>query len=352
MERAPINVTIVGGAGATARQLMPMLLASHLLAPGSWVRLVGQDGGQSSRALPGLASDWTDAHMESGVELIAATGADGPWGDVVVVVAGATMGPGMNSRDALADANLPLFRHYAGAIAAGAPPTTRVIVVTNPVELGVAVFADRLGPNRVLGMGTQSDTLRFRREIAAALGVDRASVGGWCAGEHGEGVVPIWSSVLVDGANGARLDRLARVAPADFGAEVARFHGSLMPLVTAGQIGEAFQAVEAMPVDVRAMLRPWVTHYTGARTPASTARGALDLLSAVAVPGTEVSAAAQLAEPWRGLDGVLGLPVRYDSGGRLCIVPLEPRDEEMAALRASSTLIKAKLDRWLGGSAP
>ncbi len=91
------------------------------------------------------------------------------------VVAGNTLTtePGQTDRGNLAERNAPLFREYAEMLARHGQGSEVVIVVSNPVELGVALFAQAVGRERVIGIGGYSDTLRFRREIAADLGVRR-----------------------------------------------------------------------------------------------------------------------------------------------------------------------------------
>src|SRR5205807_1895365 len=74
-----------------------------------------------------------------------------------------------------------------------------VLIVTNPVELGVTVFAREIDYRRVVGIGAYSDSLRFRREIAYDLGTPRQLVSGFVAGEHGPNLTPLWSSVRVYG---------------------------------------------------------------------------------------------------------------------------------------------------------
>jgi len=48
-------------------------------------------------------------------------------------------------------------------------------------------------------MGAWLDTLRFRHEIATSLGIRRQAVGGFVAGQHGDDLVPLWSSVRITG---------------------------------------------------------------------------------------------------------------------------------------------------------
>ena len=50
---------------------------------------------------------------------------------------------------------------------------------------------------RVLGLGTQLDTARFRSHLARRLKVPPTQVQALILGEHGDSMVPIWSSATV-----------------------------------------------------------------------------------------------------------------------------------------------------------
>jgi L-lactate dehydrogenase len=52
---------------------------------------------------------------------------------------------------------------------------------------------------RVLGLGTQLDTARFRGYLGKALGVPASQVNAIILGEHGDSMVPVWSSATVNG---------------------------------------------------------------------------------------------------------------------------------------------------------
>ncbi|HEY2146909.1 MAG TPA: lactate dehydrogenase, partial [Pirellulales bacterium] len=54
-------------------------------------------------------------------------------------------------------------------------------------------------PSRVIGLGTQLDTIRFRALIADKLAVPPTQVSALILGEHGDSMVPIWSSATVAG---------------------------------------------------------------------------------------------------------------------------------------------------------
>jgi L-lactate dehydrogenase len=57
----------------------------------------------------------------------------------------------------------------------------------------------KLPKSQVLGLGTQLDTIRFRSLIAQRLGAAPTQVSALILGEHGDSMVPIWSSATMGG---------------------------------------------------------------------------------------------------------------------------------------------------------
>ena len=109
-----------------------------------------------------------------------------------------------------------------------------VLVVSNPVDVLTYLAAKRLGlpPRQVFGLGTLLDTLRFRSLIAGRLGVPPTQVNALILGEHGDSMVPIWSSATVAGLPLDRFDGWNAAAAADVfartrssGAEVIKLKG-------------------------------------------------------------------------------------------------------------------------------
>jgi malate/lactate dehydrogenase len=75
-----------------------------------------------------------------------------------------------------------------------------LLLVTNPVDpLGTwALRRSGIDRRRLVGY-TINDSLRLRSGIGQALGVDARAVDAWCIGEHGDGAVPLFDRVAVDG---------------------------------------------------------------------------------------------------------------------------------------------------------
>ena len=291
-----MDVAILGASGDCGRAIAGQLVAARVVSPTERLQLVGRREGSSASVLHGLVSDLTDAYAEHVPHLDVALSPEEIVADLWVVSAGTTVPPNMAraaaNRGGLAEANAPVFRAYAEALARYGQGTEVVIVVSNPVELGVAYFAEAIGRDRVIGIGAYSDTLRFRREIAAALGVRRQRVSGFMLGEHGDAQVPVWSSVQVHGMDAAELAQtVARLRHGanldDFAATVARERQTVSELLRAGRVAEAFTRVDTLTPDVRVIVKPYVTHLSGSKTVLATANVTVDLVSTL-LDGREV----------------------------------------------------------------
>ncbi|MFJ6463115.1 hypothetical protein ACIQM0_19090 [Streptomyces sp. NPDC091387] len=79
-----------------------------------------------------------------------------------------------------------------------------VIVVTNPVDILIRLFATTVGEAaRVYGIGSSTDSARYRIALAARHQVPPSAVRSWVIGEHGDGAVICASTTTV---NGCRAD--------------------------------------------------------------------------------------------------------------------------------------------------
>jgi L-lactate dehydrogenase len=120
---------------------------------------------------------------------------------VICITAGLRRKPDESRLD-LINRNVDLFLGILEEITrAGYKSDATVLVVSNPVDVLTYLAADRLNlPNaRIIGLGTQLDTLRLRSLIAAQLAAPPTQVKAVILGEHGDSMVPIWSSATVAG---------------------------------------------------------------------------------------------------------------------------------------------------------
>ena len=361
-----MDVAIIGASGACGRMIATHLLADRVLEPHERLQLVGRQGGPSARVLPGLRVDLEDAYGETCPELDVALTPDEVVADIVVVSAGKTFpvldpaDPGLHAaslptRDDLAAANLPIFEAHAQSLAKHGAGHEVVLVLSNPVELGVEIFSRHLGRRRVIGIGAYSDTLRFRREIASELGVRRQLVSGFILGEHGVGMVPAWSTVKVHGMDAAelaeRLEALRRgLEPDQFPQRLADESKRLLAHAAAADPREVFAYLRSQPPDVRTYLKPWATHLAGGLTANATAMVTVDLVKTI-LTGHEVVVAGQVQLDGEvyGLHGPLGMPVVISPQGWTQVVDIQLWKEEVELLTLSSRDIGEKIGRWLNG---
>lgn len=124
-----------------------------------------------------------------------------PDSDIVCITAGLRRKPDESRLD-LINRNTDLFVSILNdVIKAGLKKSAIVLVVSNPVDILTYVAADRLGlpVEQVIGLGTQLDTIRFRSLIARQLNAPPTQINALILGEHGDSMVPIWSSAAIGG---------------------------------------------------------------------------------------------------------------------------------------------------------
>jgi L-lactate dehydrogenase len=121
--------------------------------------------------------------------------------DVVCITAGSRRKPDESRLD-LINRNTDLFVGILDDInRVGLKSSAIVFVVSNPVDVLTYVAAQRveLPSSQVIGLGTQLDTIRFRTFIAQRLGASPTQLSALILGEHGDSMVPIWSSATIGG---------------------------------------------------------------------------------------------------------------------------------------------------------
>ena len=354
-----MNISIIGASGGVGREIAIQLIRDRCLEAHETLQLVDANPhSPHPHLLHGLRADLLDAHAEIAPQIAVANDVDSVTGDIVIMTAGrtfATTPTQINhaSRDELAVSNLPIFERCAQAVAHSAqdaPPL--VIIVTNPVELGVQIFTQHLPRDYVIGMGAHSDSLRFRQEIAADLGVRRQRVHGYVVGEHGAGLVPLWSSVRVSGLSAtdwAAYRAHAATPTADFpailGEETQRIVGMLHDDAQRGPL-RAYEHIAALSPDLRVALKPLATHYTEAKTIVATAHATVDLVEAV-LQGASVEVAAQVQHQGEsGLHGPCGARVVVADKVEQLLSFDSCTDDEMALIRASNRAVQSKIEQW------
>ncbi|MBM3662656.1 MAG: lactate dehydrogenase [Actinobacteria bacterium] len=346
-----MDVAIIGAAGACGRQLAAQVLQRGTVPPGGRLQLVGHRGGPSETELWGLRSDLEDAFGDWAPDVELVLDPDAVDADLVVVLAGQTVSLDPNApvdRAELARVNAALFHTYAVALARRPDPPI-VVVQSNPVELGVRIFAEHLPRERVIGAGAWSDTLRFRRELAEDLGLPRRDVAAVTLGEHGDRLVPVWSAVRARGVPADAVDRAIAAARGDrqlvdLPDEIATARTEVVDLIRSGAVAEAWARVGSLPADLRVAVKPFFTNFTSGRTTeAVTAHAVADLLEAF-VDGVWRAFPAQVwvRGDWNDLHAAIAIPVIVGQNGWTPVVDLALHDDELDALQRADAVLAAR----------
>jgi L-lactate dehydrogenase len=119
--------------------------------------------------------------------------------DIVVLACGPSIEKGQN-RLSILQKSTDIFKVVVPQVM-DVSPNAILIVASNPVDVmtHVTTVVSGLPAERVIGSGTLLDTLRFRAQLSAHLGIAAASVQAYVLGEHGDSEVLAWSSARIGG---------------------------------------------------------------------------------------------------------------------------------------------------------
>lgn len=240
-----MKVTIIGGGGRVGSNAAFALQCAGVVAE---IQLIDANAdlaaGEALDLLHG-ASSVADQRIYAGDYARAADS------DLFLITAGLRRKPDESRLD-LINRNVALFDSILAAMkAAGFRRDALVFVVSNPVDILTPLAVVRLGlpARQVFGLGTMLDTARFRSLIAENLRLAPTQVKALILGEHGDTMVPVWSSAT---AAGLPLDKFPGVNAAaqqqlfertkTSGAEVIRRKGGAGWAVAA-TIAEVIHAV-------------------------------------------------------------------------------------------------------------
>lgn len=228
---------------------------------------------------------------------------------LVVITAGLARKPGMSREDLLA-ANANIVGPIAERIAKVAPNAI-VIVVTNPLDVIVALTLQRSGfpRSRVMGMAGVLDSARLRSFIAQRLNVAPAEVRAMVLGSHGDLMVPLKSSITVKGEPVTK--RLATT-----------------------ELDQILQRTKDGGAEVVALLKQGSAFYA----PAS---GVVEMASAILRDTHEVLPVCAWLEGEYGLrDLCIGVPAQLGAAGIEKVAEFSLTPEERAALAASAEQVR------------
>src|SRR5262249_3422535 len=121
--------------------------------------------------------------------------------EMFLITAGLRRKPDESRLD-LINRNVVLFTQILDSMKSpGLRKDAHVFVVSNPVDILTQLAVQRLDLpwNQVYGLGTMLDTSRFSSLIAEELKLAPTQVKALIIGEHGDSMVPVWSSATVNG---------------------------------------------------------------------------------------------------------------------------------------------------------
>jgi L-lactate dehydrogenase len=190
-----MKVCIIGGGGLVGSS------AAFALQCGGVVRHIVLIDANAPLA-EGQALDLLHGSPSTADQVIEAGGYDAvPDADLICITAGLRRKPDESRLD-LINRNTDLFVSILNELKTrGLKSSAIVLVVSNPVDI-LTYVAAKLLPlpcSQVLGLGTQLDTIRFRSLIAQRLAAAPTQVAALILGEHGDSMVPVWSSATVAG---------------------------------------------------------------------------------------------------------------------------------------------------------
>jgi L-lactate dehydrogenase len=214
-----MKVSIIGGGGLVGSSAAFALQCGGVVSQIDLIDLnADQVRGQALDLLHGASLVADQRIRATGYEAI-------PESDVIIITAGLRRKPDESRLD-LINRNVELFLSILGqATAAGIKRDAIVLVVSNPVDVltYLAVRQLDLPATQVIGLGTQLDTARFRSLIAEKLQLPPTQVTALILGEHGDSMVPIWSTAQ---AAGLPLEKFAGWTASVADAILTRTRGS------------------------------------------------------------------------------------------------------------------------------
>jgi L-lactate dehydrogenase len=248
-----MKVSIIGGAGLVGS------CTGFALQAGGIVREIALLD-VSREAAEGQALDLLHGGPATADQVISSGGYEHvPTSDVICITAGLRRKPDESRLD-LINRNVDLFVGILREVQQAGPRRNAiVVVVSNPVDV-LTYLATRLldlPPAQVIGLGTQLDTIRFRSLIARQLGAAPTQVQALILGEHGDSMVPVWSSAAI---NGLPLEKYPGWTPHLAGEIFERTKGSGAEVIKkkggAGfAVGQAIrEVIESVALDRRRVL--------------------------------------------------------------------------------------------------
>ncbi len=158
-------------------------------------------------------------------------------------------------------------------------------------------------------------------------------------GEHGPHLVPLWSTVSIQGFT-PEEERYAikRIREKESDSEEAL--EKVLALLCDEGVEAAFAKVDTLPFDIRPIVRPFITHYTGSKTIVGPAATTCDLIGSMLREEKLFSTCQVKVEgEFYGLYGVFGVPVILNRRGIEEIHKIPLWEEELEKLKEAVKVI-------------
>jgi len=312
------SIAIIGASGSAGSALAAHILRGELLKPSDRLQLVGHGATKSEKKLLAARVDLLDAFDDERVDIEMVPKIADVDADIVVVASGVDVS-NLSDRREMGVLNYEIFELIAEECARNVPEAL-FIVVSNPVELAVRVLSGKLDRKRVIGMGAQQDSLRFARAVAKDLSISRHGVRASVLGEHGQAMVPLWSSVKLLEPNSAAHDALVLLkekssAGAPLQERVAALRGEVAELIEAERVPEAYEVARRALPDARVFIEPFITWHSMHATPNATANATLQCIAAALAGDRHVHGQVLLEGELLDLNGVCGMPITLSREG-------------------------------------
>ena len=120
--------------------------------------------------------------------------------DVVVITAGAAQAKGETRHDLLIK-NASIFKNITTELIKYINDDTKILVVTNPVDVLTYVTLKISGMDKscVIGSGTVLDTSRLKYELSKHTGISPKNIHSYILGEHGDSEIAAFSTTSIAG---------------------------------------------------------------------------------------------------------------------------------------------------------
>ncbi|MCS7264984.1 MAG: hypothetical protein NZ805_09150 [Armatimonadetes bacterium] len=338
-----MRIAILGAGSDVGRVISHSILMSDLVSEGDEVVLIGRKGGRSEFIVRGMAEDFAEAFIDKEAKIIPSIDPKDAWGDLLIFIASVPDPAHFTRifhRERLAQDNCKLVQQLLPTLKSNRERIGWVIVVTNPNELVVKLLGDALENDRIVATGSLVDTYRFRLEIARDLNVKPSQVDAWAGGEHGPNMLFFWSTVKV---NGQMLDEKTMK-----NLRCPSFEYFEQKKTEAFQVAEkvleqegldaAYQALRPFPTEVRAIVKSYLTHTSGAKTGGVASQAVLKLMKAILCDKPTLLCAQTFSE-----FGTVGIPIALSRKGIAVKVDILS-DDEKKTLSETGKIVQRKIE--------